>query len=128
MKIRRIAGLLWLLSAMVAARDPFAPPVTARCEGKAAELNQWRLQGVIGRSGDFRGWLRSPQGQSLRVMAHSPFPVAPWQVDDIGPQSISLRTASGCGEQHFSLQLKGRAYEKDSDRHAVADDRLRPRQ
>lgn len=126
MNCSQAAGLLWLLAAAAFARDPFAPPESANCLGELPGLTQWRLQGIIGREHDYRGWLRSPQGKSVAVRADSPFPLYPWQVGKIDQYSISLQVAAGCVQGQFSLRLKGRAYEKDSHRPAVVADKQQP--
>lgn len=123
--------MLWLMVLVVAdaqARDPFVPPQVIRCVTELPTLNQWRLQGVIGRESDWRGCLLSPQGQALTVVPDSHFPVSPWQIGEINGQSIRFRATESCEERQFSLRLKGRLYEKDNHRHAVAADDQQPRQ
>lgn len=120
---------MWLITLVIVeaqARDPFAPPPVIRCVTELPALGQWRLQGVIGRESDWRGWLLSPEGQVLTVVPDSHFPIYPWQISQINGQSISFRATQSCEEQQFSLRLKGRLYEKDTHRDAVVADDQQP--
>ncbi len=120
MNSKLAAVMLALLSATTTARDPFSPLTLARCTQQAPELRQWRLQGIIGRPGDYHGWLYSPQGQNLRVTPDSVLPLYPWQVSEISALALHLHTGQPCARQQFSWRLQGRLYEKDDDPDAAA--------
>lgn len=120
MNSKLAAVMLALLSATTTARDPFSPLTLARCTQQAPELRQWRLQGIIGRPGDYHGWLYSPQGQNLRVTPDSVLPLYPWQVSEISALALHLHTGQPCARQQFSWRLQGRLYEKNDDRDDAA--------
>ncbi|MCU5771858.1 DUF2531 family protein [Erwiniaceae bacterium BAC15a-03b] len=110
----RLLWLLWLLSGVAAARDPFAPSETASCLQQVPALTQWRLQGIIGRAADYRGWLLSPQGQVVTVANSGDFPLYPWEVSEINGAAIHLQAVQSCEPRGFSLRLKGRNDEMDN--------------
>lgn len=128
MNSKLVAAAFGLWCAAVMARDPFSPLTLARCTQQAPELSQWRLQGIIGRPGDYHGWLYSTQGQSVRVTPDSVLPLYPWQVREISALALHLHTGQPCARQQFSWRLQGRLYEKDDDPHAAAVQPIRPQQ
>ena len=128
MNSKLAAVALGLLCAAATARDPFSPLTLARCTQQAPELSQWRLQGIIGRPGDYHGWLYSPQGQNVRVTPDSVLPIYPWQVSEISALALHLHTGQPCARQQFSWRLQGRLYEKNDDRDAAAVQPIRAQQ
>ncbi|MBP2168642.1 pilus assembly protein HofP [Erwinia toletana] len=124
----RLLWLLWLLSGVAVARDPFAPAETASCLQPAPALTQWRLQGIIGRADDYRGWLLSPQGQVVTVASTGDFLLYPWEVSEINGVAIHLQVAQRCEQQRFTLRLKGRDYEMDNHRDTGAAESTGPQQ
>ncbi|QHM77175.1 hypothetical protein C7M52_03171 [Mixta theicola] len=118
-----ISGIALLLALPAAGRDPFAAP-QAVCRQPAASLANWRLLGIIGRDNDYVGWLRSTEGETLRVAHGRPLPFAEWQLEELAPFRLTLRAPAGCLPPFATLQIKGK-YDEDRDSAAVAAERRR---
>ncbi|WP_128177102.1 HofP DNA utilization family protein [[Pantoea] beijingensis] len=113
MKCRWISWSIVVIAYFAHARDPFSPPDAMTCLSEIPRPVQWRLQGIIGRKNDYRGWLLSPQGQSLTMSTGDVFPLAPWFIDEIGPMSVMLSEEKSCRPGQYQLTVKGPFDDKD---------------
>ncbi len=111
--MRSSALLLLLCSTLALARDPFQPLAASLCQSLAAVPEGWRLQGIVGAAPHFMAWLESPQGKSHRLSAQQPFPLAPWQVEQLTAHTLVLSAARSCPPQQITWVIKGGFYETD---------------
>ena len=118
--MRSSALLLLLCSSLSLARDPFQPLTASVCQSQAAMPQGWRLQGIVGAAPHFTAWLESPQGKSHRLRAQQPFPLPPWQIEQLTAHTVVLSAAQSCPPQQITWVIKGGFYETD-DVTAVAE-------
>jgi len=114
--------ILLLCCGGLLARDPFRPVAGSVCEASVEPLNDWRLQGIIGREAHFHAWLLTPQGESVTARTGKPFPFAPWQLADMTRRSLTLAVPNSCNAQQAVFYLKGRSHDKDN--HSAAATKL----
>ncbi|AWH88568.1 hypothetical protein [Limnobaculum parvum] len=88
----RFLVLLLLLPAEVLTQDaprrnPFIPDEVAQCPAAIVEEEQqllnWALRGVIGRDGNWYGWIQTQAGSWIRITRQKPLPLFYWQLDHL---------------------------------------------
>ncbi|WP_165786508.1 HofP DNA utilization family protein [Mixta theicola] len=122
MKYLLISWLLFGCLPPAIARDPFAQ-LRASCLSSVASLEQWQLQGMVGKGNRYLGWLRSTQGERVAIASDRPLPFEDWQIDAFAPFHLTLSAPQSCVPQRVTLQIKGKYHDKDRSRAAAAERR-----
>ncbi|MBK5144070.1 hypothetical protein I2494_10130 [Budviciaceae bacterium BWR-B9] len=94
-------------------RNPFMPGEITQCPAAIVEEQQqllsWRLRGVIGRDGDWYGWIQTQAGGWIRIARQKPLPLFYWQLNHLlyGSAQFSDKSAGShsCRSQNI-IELK----------------------
>lgn len=88
-------------------RDPFHPVVAVPCS-QVDTTPLWRLKGVMGRAGDWVGWLAQPDSPWLKLKQGEAIPSSHWQVsqlDKLGMKLTLVAQLRDCDGQATTVSL-----------------------
>ncbi|EFE97333.1 HofP DNA utilization family protein [Serratia odorifera] len=85
---------LWLLLSPALwaepARNPFQPPLLAPCSAPSLSPAGWQLKGIVGQPARRHGWVLTPNGQWLRLIAQQTVLADGWRVGAISARMLVL--------------------------------------